>query len=178
MSIVWKPSGADIFNSQAQVLINPVNCVGVMGAGLAKIFKSSFPDNYQQYKNYCDQKRLRPGGILVCSTGKETPQYIINLATKDHWSNPSKPSWVSQGLDQTLSWAAENNIQTVACPALGAGLGKLSLDEVQTIMIEKLTDSPIEFELFAPRLKNDNRTKTSLPCAESAPKPKIMFRQR
>lgn len=89
----------DIFASKAQALVNAVNCVGVMGAGLAAAFKKRFPDMYTDYVAYCKEKKLTPGGIHVwVSPTSDSIPTIFNVATKDDWLQDSKYEWVAEGL--------------------------------------------------------------------------------
>jgi O-acetyl-ADP-ribose deacetylase (regulator of RNase III) len=150
MSIVFKPPGDDILATRAQVLINPVNCVGVMGKGLALEFKNRFPENFNVYQLACNRRELRPGHLLVVPTGNTGLTHIINLATKDHWRDPSKLSWVVQGAREVRLWAEENGIESVACPALGSGQGKLPWSDVRAVLESEVTDSSVRFEVHEP----------------------------
>lgn len=134
----------NIFDSTADVLVNPVNCVGVMGAGLAKRFKSRFPENYQSYKVVCDLRDLRPGNYFLFSGSKPR---ILNFATKDHWREPSKLDWIEEGLNKLIkeTWAKDLSF---AFPLLGGGLGGIPPAVAQDAMVRILKKAPFEWELY------------------------------
>lgn len=138
----------NIFESNATTLVNTVNCVGVMGKGIAKDFKERYPDMYNEYTLLCDAHKIEPG----------KPYYyqdlignsIINFPTKKHWRSPSKLSYIVSG----LKWFTENysdlNITSVAFPPLGCGNGGLTWELVGPIMYHWLKDLPIYIEIYAP----------------------------
>ena len=130
----------DIFDSNAQALVNPVNCVGVAGAGLALQFRERYPQNHQAYLNACRQKQLTPGRILTTKTGSTTnPQFILNLPTKRHWSDNSRSKDVDAGLAKLATVIGKYNITSVAVPALGAGLGHLQWEQVRELIEQHLS---------------------------------------
>lgn len=129
----------DIFKQPVEAIVNPVNCDGVMGAGLSKKFKEKFPDNFSCYRRKCVKGQLKPG--IMCVTipiNDVDKQLIINFPTKDKWSNPSKLEYVSKGLDSLLQTIYDHEIKSIAIPALGCGLGGLEWKEVKSLIIEKL----------------------------------------
>lgn len=131
-------------------IVNPVNCVGVMGKGLALEFKNRYLLNYMAYKAHCDAGMMKPGE-LYCYEQLDKPQWIINFATKDHWRDPSKMEWVASGLAQLREWIIEKNIQSIAIPALGAGLGGLPWVDVKAQISESLKDLRVDILVFEPR---------------------------
>lgn len=139
----------NIFYSQAQALINPVNCMGVMGAGLALQFKQKFPINFTVYAEACKAKQLNPGG-LVAFTEKE--KVIINLATKDHWRNPSKLQYIKDGLQALVRYTTTHHIESVAIPPLGCGLGGLNYrKDVKPLINDILGGVPsVKFMIYEP----------------------------
>ena len=126
----------NIFNMQTQALVNPVNTVGVMGAGLALEFKRKFPQNFLRYKLACASGDFGIGKVL---TTAEKGKIIINLPTKEHWRNPSQLFYVKSGLDALVEFVRKERIESVALPLLGCGLGGLDFFEVKTLMDEILT---------------------------------------
>lgn len=138
----------DIFESQAKTIVNTVNCVGVMGKGIAKEFKERYPDMYKEYVLLCDQHQIEPG----------KPYYyedllgnsIINFPTKKHWRSPSKLSYIISGLKWFVENYAKLNISSVAFPPLGCGNGGLNWELIGPIMYHWLKDLPIEIEIYAP----------------------------
>ena len=113
----------NLLKSSAEVLVNPVNCVGIMGKGLAYQFKQKYPENFIDYALYCRKRKLRPGHICIV---KEQGKTIINVATKDHWSQPSYILDVDKGLATISDFLTNKPNISIAIPALGCGLGQLN----------------------------------------------------
>lgn len=138
----------NIFNSDAKTLVNTVNCVGIMGKGIAKNFKELYPDMYKEYLYLCKNKEVHPGepyyyhDILGAS--------IINFPTKDHWRSPSRISYITNGLEWFIKNYQSLEITSIAFPPLGCGNGGLSWDLVGPIMYHYLKDLPIDISIYAP----------------------------
>lgn len=131
----------DIFNAKTEAIVNPVNCVGVMGKGLALAFKQRYPDNYAAYRKACQTHELQIGRIFTYrlkGDGEGKLHYIINFPTKDHWRDASKVSYIEQGLDALARTIEEIPIHSIAIPPLGCGLGGLSWDIVRPLVIKRL----------------------------------------
>lgn len=149
----------DIFTSTAQALVNPVNCVGVMGKGLALEFKKRFPDNFMYYKAVCDRGYLQPGVPLFHNPLAERSEHeddeakiIINFPTKDHWRNPSKVKWIEEGLLNMVDPIFKYAIKSVALPMLGCGLGGLDEGAVERLIENfSLMVPGTEVELWKPK---------------------------
>lgn len=140
----------DIFESGAHALVNPVNCVGKMGKGLALKFKEKFPENFLEYKKACSKKLIKTGNIYLTSTGKNNPKYIINFPTKNHWKEPSQIEWIKPGLKDLVLYS--DLFESIAFPALGCGLGGLSWGEVRPLMVEELKHLPqVHIAIYEPR---------------------------
>src|SRR5207248_1589135 len=89
----------DILSADAEALVNTVNCVGIMGRGIALQFRKAFPENYAVYKTFCDKKQLHPGKMLVFDLNRlENPRFIINFPTKRHWNGNSRIEDIQSGL--------------------------------------------------------------------------------
>lgn len=131
-----------IFDSGCEALVNPVNCVGVMGAGLAKQFKERFPFAYQAYKSLCEDGYLEPGGTMYCT---DNGVKIIALATKDHWKDNSELEFISEGLYDLSRWLNSSEIHSIAIPALGCGLGGLDWNDVKPLIEEFAENLPDVF---------------------------------
>lgn len=117
---------ADILKEDAEALVNSVNCVGVMGRGIALQFKRAFPENFKVYEAACRRGDVRPGHMLVYATGKLTnPHYIINFPTKRHWRGRSRLEDIESGLRALVEEVQERSIRSIALPPLGSGLGGL-----------------------------------------------------
>lgn len=112
----------NIFNSDCQYLVNPVNTVGVMGKGLALDFKNKFPDNFKKYRKYCKSGEFTVGKLLIIS---ENNKKIVNFPTKLHWKNKSEINYILEGLAKLKTAIEKYNIKSIAMPKLGCGLGGL-----------------------------------------------------
>lgn len=130
----------DILAEDAEALVNTVNCVGVMGRGIALQFKNAFPDNFKAYKAICDRKELQPGRMFVFETGELTnPRYIINFPTKRHWRGKSRIEDIESGLDALVQEIKDRKIHSIAIPPLGSGLGGLKWEEVRPLIEQRLS---------------------------------------
>lgn len=138
----------DIFKSECNTLVNTVNCIGVMGKGIAKIFKQKYPDMYKDYVDKCNSNLIKPGVPYYYSD--LTGVSIINFPTKDHWRSPSRLSYIIDGLDWFVKNYKKLGIISVAFPPLGCGNGGLDWQDVGPIMYNKLKDIPIDVEIYAP----------------------------
>lgn len=122
----------DIVRADAEALVNTVNCVGVMGRGIALQFRKAFPENFKVYKAVCDRGDLRPGIMLVHDLGRLTnPHYVINFPTKRHWKGKSRVEDIEAGLDALVEEVQERGIRSIAIPPLGSGLGGLDWKDVR-----------------------------------------------
>ncbi len=141
----------DLFASNAQALVNAVNCVGAMGAGLAAVFARRYPDMNEDYKRACEAKELAPGGIHVYSL--DLDQYVFNVATKDHWMQDSQYQWIVDGLKNIAVEAEKLGITSVAVPALGCGLGGLDWGRVKKIVEEVAAEhwQNLDVEVYEPQ---------------------------
>ena len=125
----------DILTDQSEALVNTVNCVGVMGRGIALQFKNAWPDNYKAYAAACKREEVRPGRMFVFETGQLTPpRYIINFPTKRHWRGKSRIEDIDAGLVALTTEIRERGIRSIAIPPLGSGLGGLDWDDVRPLI--------------------------------------------
>lgn len=144
----------NIFESSAEALVNPVNCVGVMGKGLALQFRQAYPENFQAYAQVCARGEVRPGRVLVYETGLVQPRWIINFPTKRHWRDRSRLEDIEAGLVDLVRVVRELGIRSIAVPPLGCGLGGLDWGEVRP-RIEAALGSleGVEVQIYGPRLE-------------------------
>ena len=128
----------NIFDEDVEALVNPVNCVGVMGAGLAKQFRQRYPQNYTSYFQACRRGEMVPGHLHIydIKDADKNPKYIINFPTKRHWKNKSRIEDIELGMSELTKQMKKLGINSIAIPALGAGLGGLKWFEVKKV-IEK-----------------------------------------
>jgi O-acetyl-ADP-ribose deacetylase (regulator of RNase III) len=123
----------NLFDSEAEALVNTVNCVGVMGRGLALQFKQNYPENFKAYENACKFGEIVPGKMFVFEVGSLcNPKYIINFPTKRHWRGASRIEDIETGLHDLVDVIKKMNIASVAIPPLGAGLGGLDWNLVKS----------------------------------------------
>lgn len=123
----------DILAEDAEALVNTVNCVGIMGRGVALQFKRAFPDNFRAYERACKQGEVEPGRMFVFDTGQLThPRYIINFPTKRHWRGKSRLEDIETGLKALVAEVQNRGIRSIALPPLGAGLGGLPWADVRS----------------------------------------------
>lgn len=134
----------DIFKDKSKALVNPVNCKGVMGAGLAKAFKDKYPEMFEEYRIECKKWNVQIGKGHIWKHKRGRPDWILNAPTKDHWRGKSKIEYVESALDWIVEMIEEHEIESISIPALGCGLGGLNYEKVRPIMIEKLEDLDCE----------------------------------
>lgn len=142
----------DMFEADVEALVNTVNTVGAMGKGLALLFKNKFPVNNEMYVNGCRNSEVKTGEMFVVEiTGPGTLRYIVNFPTKEHWRNPSQMAWIEEGLIDLRRFILDNNVKSIAIPALGAGLGGLSWPAVKKEIENKLADlQDVKIMVFEP----------------------------
>ncbi|MGA7674721.1 MAG: macro domain-containing protein [Rhizomicrobium sp.] len=145
---MFKALIGDLFESRAQTLVNTVNCVGVMGKGVAEKFKTRFPAMFEDYKRRTDAKQVRLGEPYLYRDAAGTR--IVNFPTKDHWRSPSRLADIERGLDYLAAHVAEWGITSIALPPLGCGNGGLEWSEVGPLIYSKLHQLSIDTELYAP----------------------------
>ena len=134
----------DIFAEEVEALVNTVNCVGVMGRGVALQFKRAFPANFQAYAERCERNEMLPGQVFVFETENlGSPRYIINFPTKRHWRGKSRTEDIESGLQSLVGAIEQRGIRSVALPPLGCGLGGLDWNrEVRPMLMATLSELP------------------------------------
>ncbi|MGI0080552.1 MAG: type II toxin-antitoxin system antitoxin DNA ADP-ribosyl glycohydrolase DarG [Nitrososphaerales archaeon] len=133
----------DILLAEADALVNTVNCVGIMGRGIALQFRKAFPENFKVYEVACKRGDVRLGRMLVYETGLLTgPRYIINFPTKRHWKGQSRVDDIETGLQSLVKEIRDRTIRSVAVPPLGCGLGGLDWNVVRPKIIQAFHDLP------------------------------------
>lgn len=135
---------ADILKSKAQAVVNTVNCQGVMGKGIALAFKNKYPRLFVDYRTYCKDGKLKPGGLYVWRTGQENPSYVLNVATKDTWRMGSSYEWVQGCIDRLVEFGNTNGLTTMAIPKLGCSNGGLEWSKVKRMIL----DAPFSEDLI------------------------------
>lgn len=121
-----------ILKTDCEAIVNPVNCVGVCGAGLALAIVTKYPDCYEYYKEDCKTGILRIGSV----TGSFVHgKWIVNFPTKNHWKNVSRIEFIEVGLPKLVKFLEAHDIWSVAIPKLGCGLGGLKWEEVKPLIV-------------------------------------------
>lgn len=153
----------DILAADAEALVNTVNCVGVMGRGIALQFKNRFPANFKAYAAACKRDEVRPGRMFVFDTRELSwPRYVINFPTKRHWRGKSRIEDIRAGVDALIEEVRARGIRSVAIPPLGSGLGGLDWGEVRPLIEEAVAALPdVDVVVFEPGGKGDERSNRS-----------------
>ncbi|OJJ11657.1 phosphatase [Alphaproteobacteria bacterium AO1-B] len=129
-----------LLEANTQTLVNTVNCVGVMGKGIAKAFKQREPKMFEAYKNICSQKLLEPGKLWLW---RGSEQWVLNFPTKLHWRSPSRIEWVEAGLSKFANTYEAQGVTEIAFPKLGCGNGNLDWGDVKPLMERYLSNLSI-----------------------------------
>ena len=135
----------NIFTSSAQTLVNTVNCVGVMGAGLALECRLRYPEMFKRYAEICDRKQLDVGMLWLY---KAPGRWVLNFPTKKHWKDPSLERYLHLGLQKFVDTYRQQGIESVAFPLLGAQSGGLDGEKVEELMLGYLQDVAIPVEIY------------------------------
>lgn len=137
----------NLFDSNAQTLVNTVNCVGVMGKGVALLFKKRFPEMYEDYHQQCKLGNIRPGVLTIY---KASLPWVLNFPTKRHWKSPSHIEDIDLGLREFVRQYKEWGITSIAFPALGCGQGGLDWALVKPLIEKHLGCLDITIEVYEP----------------------------
>ncbi|MCW5619651.1 MAG: macro domain-containing protein [Burkholderiales bacterium] len=150
----------NLLEARAEALVNTVNTVGVMGKGIALMFKERFADNFRRYAAACKAKEVRTGKMFVTEVNElDGPRWIVNFPTKQHWRGDSKIEWIADGLQDLRRFLVENEVKSIAIPPLGAGNGGLDWAEVRPHIEEALAGLDTEILVFEPTQKYQNVAK-------------------
>ncbi len=142
----------DILKSDAEALVNTVNCVGVMGRGIALQFRKAFPDNFKAYEAACKANQVQSGKMFVQDLNRlYNPRFIINFPTKRHWKGKSHIEDIESGLVDLIDLVQQKHIRSIAIPPLGCGLGGLNWEDVRPLIIDAFEAVPdVTVLLFEP----------------------------
>jgi len=191
--------GEDIFDMGADVIVNPVNCqvhklyerqaknperFETAQKGLAAAFETRYPGSQDPLRRVCASGAMKPGMVqmvgVMRATGEKAEKgkadlMVAHVATKDHWQDPSKLEWVDRGLEKLASAVEARGVKSVAIPALGAGFGKLSWDDVRPL-VEKhfrpLSEKGVKVSVLGDGPKKDmDRDMVSQTGRRAAPEP-------
>jgi O-acetyl-ADP-ribose deacetylase (regulator of RNase III) len=154
----------NLLDAEVEALVNTVNTVGVMGKGIALMFKEAFPENFKVYVAACKAGDMTLGKMLITERKDlvNGPRWIINFPTKKHWRHPSKMQWITEGLEDLKRVIRERDIKSVALPPLGSGNGGLEWKEVRGHIKTALATMPdVEFIVYEPTNQYQNVAKRS-----------------
>jgi O-acetyl-ADP-ribose deacetylase (regulator of RNase III) len=146
----------NIFNTKKQTVVNTVNCVGVMGKGIALVYKLRYPKMFDLYQEYCEKKMITIGKLWLYNKEENVP-WVLNFPTKYHWKYPSKMEYIEKGLKKFVETYKEKGIMSIAFPLLGTHNGGLEKTEILTLMTKYLNqcDIPIEIYEYDPLASDD-----------------------
>ena len=135
--MIIEAQGDILSHHDSLAIINPVNCEGVMGRGLAQQFSRAYPAMVGEYRSICSSNLLRPGTVYIHTVAQHPakPEYVVSFPTKNHWRNPSQLAWIRSGMNDLMQQLDSNQISSVAIPALGSGLGGLHWPTVRAEII-------------------------------------------
>ena len=144
----------NIFTTNCKVIVNTVNCVGVMGAGIALECRLRYPEMFEKYYKLCDTKKMEIGKLWLY---RSTEKWVLNFPTKVHWKLASKPEYLHKGLQKFVASYKEKEITSIAFPLLGADKGTIPPDISLDIMQHYLRNIPIDIEIYKydPKAKDD-----------------------
>jgi len=151
----------NLLKSHVEALVNTVNTVGIMGKGIALMFKEAFPTNFRAYEDACKRKEIKIGRMFVTENAAlEGPHWIINFPTKKHWQQPSKLDWVIEGLKDLRRVIQKYQIRSIALPPLGSGNGRLDWHDVRAEIQRILGDlEDVDIQVYEPTAKYQNVAK-------------------
>ena len=162
----------NILAEDVQAIVNTVNCVGIMGRGIALQFKNLYPDNFKVYAAACKRGEVQPGRMFIYETGRLTnPKYIVNFPTKRHWKGKSRMEDIDAGLQALREEITTRGIRSIAIPPLGSGLGGLDWVQVRPRIEESLKGiDGLEVVIFEPGDVNaDQRANSSKDAPKMTP---------
>ncbi|MDA7980775.1 MAG: macro domain-containing protein [Pirellulales bacterium] len=151
----------NLLEADVEALVNTVNTVGVMGKGIALMFKETFPENFKAYAAACKRDEVQVGQMFITGLAELSgPRWIINFPTKKHWKGKSKLEWITEGLEDLRRVIVEKNIRSIAIPPLGSGNGGLDWYEVRRHVEAALGDlDDVDVFIYEPTAKYQNVAK-------------------
>lgn len=150
----------NLLDSKAQALVNTVNTVGIMGKGIALMFKDRFADNFRLYAQACKAGDVRTGRMFVTEPQElDGPRWIINFPTKQHWRGDSRLEWIVEGLQDLRRFLVDHQVRSIAIPPLGAGNGGLDWAAVRPHINHALGDLDVEITVYEPTARYQNVAK-------------------
>ena len=154
-------ASGNLLDARVEAVVNTVNIVGIMGKGIALMFKEAFPENFRAYAAACKRREVRIGQMFVTDRGGlSKPRWIINFPTKEHWRGRTRLEWISAGLDDLVRTIRDRSIRSIALPPLGCGNGGLEWGQVKPVIASALGDlSDVEIVVYEPTKQYQNVAK-------------------
>ncbi|GLR91430.1 type II toxin-antitoxin system antitoxin DNA ADP-ribosyl glycohydrolase DarG [Bradyrhizobium iriomotense] len=151
----------NLLKANTEALVNTVNTVGVMGKGIALMFKDAFPENFRAYSAACKKQEIKVGQIFATERKDLMggPKWIINFPTKQHWRNPSKIEWIKDGLQDLVRFIGEHKIKSIALPPLGSGNGGLDWKSVRPLIESAMGNLDVQVIVYEPTARYPNVAK-------------------
>jgi O-acetyl-ADP-ribose deacetylase (regulator of RNase III) len=150
----------NLLEADAEALVNTVNTVGVMGKGIALMFKDAYPENFREYATACKKGQVRTGKMFVTQLPARLdsgPRWIINFPTKEHWRGRTRMEWITEGLRDLRRVILEKEIRSIALPPLGCGAGGLRWPEVRAAIVKELGNlEGVDIVVYEPTAKYHN----------------------
>lgn len=154
---------SNLFESPAQVLVNPVNTVGTMSKGLALAFKQQYPEMFTRYQSLCEQKQFNVGQLWLY---RESQKWVLNFPTKQHWRQKAKVETIELGLQKFVATYAEKGVTSIAFPRLGCGGGELAWEhEIKPLMEYYL--KPLKIPVYIHLFQEDSLLPGAVPASRS-----------
>ena len=152
-------TSGDLLKQDVDAVVNAVNCIGVMGKGIALQFRNKWPENCRAYEATCKANQLRPGRMFVFDSGAPSkPRFIVNFPTKGHWRSKSRIEYIRDGLTDLVAQVRRLGIRSIAVPALGCGNAGLAWAAVEPLIVAAFSQlSDVDVRLFPPNSAWPNR---------------------
>jgi O-acetyl-ADP-ribose deacetylase (regulator of RNase III) len=151
----------NLLEADVEAVVNTVNTVGVMGKGIALMFKERFPENYEEYRKACKAGTVKTGELFITRSPElDGPQWVVNFPTKEDWRNPTRMEWVEEGLLKLREFVERRKVRSIALPPLGCGNGGLSWPDVRPRIEAALGDlEGVRVVIYEPTAKYQNVAK-------------------
>lgn len=151
----------NLLEAKTEALVNTVNTVGIMGKGIALMFREAFDENFRAYLAACKQGEVRTGHMFVTERSAVLgPRWIVNFPTKQDWRTKTRLPWVVDGLTDLRRVIVDNGIRSIALPPLGCGNGGLDWTEVRPKIEEALGDlDGVDIQVYEPTREYQNVAK-------------------
>lgn len=151
----------NLLEADVEAVVNTVNEVGVMGKGIALMFKDAYPENFKAYAKACKSGEVHVGKVFVTRRDQLLgPKWVINFPTKKHWRHKTKMEWVVAGLDDLRQFVLREKVRSIAIPPLGSGNGGLEWSEVRSKIVDSMSElNDVDVIVYEPTREYQNVSK-------------------